>query len=457
VVQRASIDTTRNIDYAYEQHLLSNEKRIIEAIRKFEDKLHHSYVKYGRFTIPTFFKPHFITAKQAKLIHSVCDTIARMADKVCNLYLIDPAVKEVFGLSSEAEELIKIDPGYSRILALARFDCFLDGEAVKFIELNGDSPAGMGYADTLEALLFEIPELQEFFSGVHIQREARSQKLLESLLSVYEEFGGLETPQIAIVDWKTVRTRPEFDILKAFFEEKGYKTTIADPRELRYKSGKLYHGNFRIDLLYRRAIFNELLEKLREVNDMVRAYKDRAVCMVNPLRSRLAASKGLLSILTNPAYDHLFSAKENEIKRQHIPWTRRVVDAENFYGGKKGYLIDFLKDEKESLVLKPADGYGAKDITIGPETRDEDWNLAIDRALKANWVLQEFINPPFMTVPQVINHKIEFAAKKMNTGCFVFNGTYGGSISRLSDETVVNVSRGGGLIPTLVCESEINR
>ena len=457
MVQRASIDTTRNVDYAYEQYLLAHEKKIIDAIQKFQDKLQHSSVKYGRFTIPTYLKPHFITTKQAKLIHSVCDTIARMVDRVCNLYAVDPALKEIFGLTPEAEELIKIDPGYSRILSFARFDGFLEGETLKFIELNGDSPAGMAYADTLEKYLFDVPELQDFFSKAYVQRDMRSQKLLDALLGVYEEFGGLETPQIAIVDWKNVRTRPEFDILKSFFEEKGYKTTIADPRELRYKSGKLYHGNFRIDLVYRRVIFNELLEKLRDVGDFIRAYKDRAVCVANPLRSRLAASKALLSILTNPAYDHLFSAKENEIKHQHLPWARRIVDAENFYGGKKGYLIDFLKDEKENLVLKPADNYNAKDVTIGAETRDEDWNLAIDKALKSNWMIQEFISPPFMTVPTVINHKIEFSAKKMNTGCFVFNGAYGGSISRLSDETVVNVSRGGGLVSTLLCESEINR
>lgn len=445
------------MDYSYEQYLLSHERKMLDIIQAFEDKLRHSNLKYGRFTIPTFFKPHFITAKQVKLIHSVCDSITRMADKILNLYTMDPAMKEVFGLSPEAEELVNIDPGYSRTLALCRFDCFVEGESLRFIELNTDSPAGMGYADILEDHLFEISELKDFFSEIHSQREARSQKLLDALLSTYEEFGGFETPQIAIVDWKTVRTRPEFDILKSFFEEKGYKTTIADPRELRYKAGKLYHGNFRIDLLYRRVIFNELLEKLKDVNDLIRAYKERALCMVNPLRARLGASKALLSILTNPAYDHLFSTKENEMKRQFIPWTRRVVDAENFYGGKKGYLINFLKDEKENLVLKPADGYGAKEVTIGGETRDEEWNHTIDKALKSNWVIQEFVAPPFMTVPVIVNRKIEFAAKKMNTGCFVFNGTYAGSITRLSDETVVNVSRGGGLIPTLVCESEINR
>ncbi|MBI1977367.1 MAG: glutathionylspermidine synthase family protein [Candidatus Omnitrophica bacterium] len=458
MVQRTSIDYTRNTDHAFEQYVLSNEKVLAEAIRRFEDQLHHSLVKFGRFTIPTFFKPHFITAKQTRLIHAASDHLARMVDRLADLYLHnDPILKDCFSLSQEAEELVRIDPGYARVVVLARFDCTLEGETLKFMELNCDSPAGMGYTDTLEQLFFESKELTDFFDEIHVQREMRSQKLLDALLSIYEDFGGVETPQIAIVDWKTVRTRPEFDILKSFFESKGYKTTIADPRELRYKSGKLYHGNFRIDLLYRRVIFNELLEKLREVNDLVRAYKDRAVCVVNPLRSRLAASKAILSILTNPGYDHLFSAKENETKQQHVLWTRRMIDADRFYGGKKIYFVDFLKDEKESLVLKPAEGYGGKEVTIGPETRDDEWNHTIDKAIKSNWVVQEFVSPPVMTVPTIVNHKIEFVAKKVNTGCFVFNGAYAGSLSRLSDETVVNVSRGGGLVPTVACESEINR
>ena len=457
MVQRTSIDFTRNIDHAYEQYLLTNEKTVLEAIRRFQDKLNHSNIKYGRFTIPSFFKPHFVTGKQARLLHSVCDALVRMVDRIAMLYFHDPVLKDCFQLSPEADELVRIDPGYPRVVALARFDCFLEGENLKWMELSCDYMAGMGYADALEQLIFESEELQEFFSEAHIQRESRVQKLLDALLNVYEEFGGFETPQIAIVDWKAVRTRPEFDLIKSFFEQKGYKTTIADPRELRYKSGKLYHGNFRIDLLYRRAAFSELLEKIRDVNDLIRAYKDRAICMVNSFRSPLASSKSILSLFTNPAYDYLFSAKENEIKHQYMPWTRRMVDAERFYGGKKIYFVDFLKDEKDTLVLKPSESNGGREVTIGAETRNEEWNHTIDKAMKSNWVVQEFVNPPFIMVPTVVNHKIEFTGKKINTGCFVFNGAFAGSLSRLSDESVVNVSRGGGLIPAVISESEINR
>src|SRR3989338_4366930 len=132
MAQRASIDSSRNVDYTYEQYLLSNQQVMLEAIRQFEDKLHHSYEKYGRFTIPTFFKPHFISPKQARLVHTACDSIVRMMDRVTDLYLHDPTLKEHFALSPEADELVRMDPGYSRSVAIARLDCFLDGESLRF-------------------------------------------------------------------------------------------------------------------------------------------------------------------------------------------------------------------------------------------------------------------------------------------------------------------------------------
>src|SRR3989338_8955279 len=454
---RTYIDRSKNFDHAYEQYLKTHEKNMVQVIHHFEDELHRSNFRFGRFTIPTFMKPHFITSQQARKLGDASSALAQMVDRLVHLYFEDPAIRNVFALLPEAEELVRIDPGYRRTAVVVRLDCFMEGESIKFMELNCDSPAGMGYTDFLEDILFSVAELKDFFEDVHILRGRRVDKLLDALLTVYEEFGAYETPQIAIIDWKTVRTKPEFELLKTYFEEKGYKTTIADPRELRFRGGKLYHGNFRIDLVYRRVIFSELLEKLRDVTDFIKAYRERAGCVVNPLRSRLGSSKALLSVFTNPGYDHLFSAQENEIKREHIPWTRRVVDAEKFYGGKKIYLIDFLKDEKETLVLKPADSYGGKDVAIGNETRDEDWNFTIDKALKSNWVVQEFVPLPVLSVPTVVNRKLDFVLKKMNTGSFVFGGVPAGSLSRLSDDSVINVSRGGGLISAVVCEGEIIR
>ena len=453
----AESSASRNLDYLYDQHLAAREREAIEAIGGFYERLNKSLVKYGRFTIPTFYKPHLLSPKQEHLLKRVNSALMEIVNTATRLYFEEPNLRHYFQLSPEARDLIEIDPGYPRNVIFARFDAFLSGEALKIIELNCDSPAGAGYADILEEMLFEEKLLQGFFTDYGVRREFRREKVLTSLLEVWEEFGGYETPNIAIVDWRNVRTQPEFESFKAFFESKGYKATIADPRELTYKGGKLYHKNFRINLVYRRVIFDELLERLDDVRDFIQAYQEKAVCVVNPFRSRLGSTKSLLSILTNPEYDRFFTEEENRVKREYLPWTRRLIDADKFYGGKKIYLVDFLKDEKETLILKPSTGYGGKGVWIGQETKDEDWNAAIDRALKGEYVVQEFVNIPILTVPTVVNHKLDFAYKKINLNCLAIGSKLAGSFSRLSDESVINVARGGGLIPTLAGEIEPDR
>ena len=449
--------TARNLDHLYDQFLQMHEKETIEAIAGFQARLEKSQVKFGRFTIPTFYKPHILSPRQEQLLKRVNSALMEIVNTATRLYFEEGHLRHYFQLSPEAKTLIEMDPGYLRNVIFARFDAFLQGESFKVIELNCDSPAGAGYADLLEEMLFEEKLLQGFFSEYGMKRDSRREKVLSALLESWEEFGGYEAPNIAIVDWRNVRTQPEFEAFKVFFESKGYKATIADPRELSYKGGKLYHKNFRIHLVYRRVIFDELLERLDEVKDFIRAYQDKAICVVNPLRSRLGSPKALMSILTNSEYDHFFTEEENRIKREHLCWTRRLVDADKFYGGKKIYLVDFLKDEKDSLVLKPSSGYGGKGVWIGRESKDEDWNSSIDRALKSEYVVQEYINIPIVTVPTVINRKLDFAYKKINLNCFVVGSKLAGNFSRLSDESVINVARSGGLIPTLAGEIEPDR
>lgn len=449
--------SSRNLDHLFDQHLLSHEAEAVLAIEAFQDRLNKSLVKYGRFTIPTFYKPHILSPVQERLLKRVNSAMMEIVNTATRLYFEEPGLRHYFQVSPEAQGLIEIDPGYPRNVIFARFDAFLQGEALKIIELNCDSPAGAGYADLLEEMLFEEKLLQNFFSEYALKRDLRRERVLTALLEAWEEFGGYEAPNIAIVDWRTVRTQPEFESFKMLFEAKGYKTTIADPRELTYKGGKLYHKNFRINLVYRRVIFDELLEHLDEVKDFIQAYRDKAVCLVNPLRSRLGSTKSLLSLLTNPEYDHFFTEEENRIKREYLSWTRSLVDADKFYGGKKIYLIDFLKDEKETLILKPSSGYGGKGVWIGRESKDEDWNSAIDKALKAEYVMQEFVNIPIITMPHVVNRKIDFVYKKINLNCFVVGSKLAGNFSRLSDESVINVARAGGLIPALAGEIEPDR
>ncbi|MCB9799944.1 MAG: glutathionylspermidine synthase family protein [Candidatus Omnitrophica bacterium] len=441
----------KNLDHAYDEYLKAREEIAVKSIQAFPDRLKDTHFRYGRVIIPTFYKSHFLSPKQAHLLKRAAKTLHQVINSATRLYFEEGHLGHIFRIKPEEARLIKIDPGYTQNVVFSRFNTILEGESLKVLEFNCDSPAGAAYADQLEDIWRGEETVREFWDKYHIVGTNRSQDVLDALLAAYEEFGGYETPNIAIMDWHRVRTVPEFEYLKAYFESKGYKTTIADPRELKYKGGHLYHKNMKIRLILRRAFFQEILDRLDDVEDLIRAYEDKAVCMVNSLRSRLAG-KALHSLLSHPEYEHFFTDSENRVKREHIPWTRRLTDAEDFYGHKKIYLIDFLKDEKETLVLKPSHGSGGQGVTLGLETRDDDWNAAIDRALKGDWIVQEYVNVPIMTVPVAINNKLDFAYKKYNFNMLVFGGKYAGAFTRLSDESVVNVAKKGGMILSLLSD-----
>lgn len=448
---------SQNLDYEFDQYLKRRENEIVKTIPAFHENLEQSGFRYGRFTIPTFYKSFFLTPKQLHLVKRVSTAVMQIVNKVAREYFEGGYLSEMFRVPEEARELIRIDPGFSESVVISRFNSLLEGESLKLLELNCDSPVGAGYGSHVEDFFVKEGALQEFFQNYHFIRSEQIQALLGALLAVYEEFGGFETPNICIMEWRFTRTAMESKMIKEVFESKGYKTVIADPRELTFKGGKLYHKSMKIHLVYRRTLFDEILEHLDEVGDLIKAYRSKAVCMVNPLRSRIACSKALLSVLTNPQFEHLFTENENRIEREHIPWTRHMEDAGDFYGHRKVYLIDFLKDEKESLVLKPSVSYGGRGVAIGRETREDDWNETIGKAVKGDWVVQEYVNVPIMTVPKLITGKLDFAYKKHNFNILVFGGKYAGGFTRLSDESVINVARGGGLIPALASESPAER
>ena len=58
----------KNLDYEFDEYLKFHESQIIQAIPQFARRLEKTRFYYGRFAIPTFYKAHFLTAKQEHLV-----------------------------------------------------------------------------------------------------------------------------------------------------------------------------------------------------------------------------------------------------------------------------------------------------------------------------------------------------------------------------------------------------
>jgi uncharacterized circularly permuted ATP-grasp superfamily protein len=281
--------------------------------------------------------------------------------------------------------------------------------------------------------------------------------LLGSLLRCYGEFREShrnlpENPVIAIVDWADVSTRSEFELHRKHFEGNGIRTVIATPTDFSIRNGRAMAGDEEVHLVYKRVITRELLEKWDEVGNFIEVIRGGLVCCCNSFRSFIVGNKKVLSVITDPRFNRVFTAAERNLIRNTVPWTRILADTTETYHGKKVRLKSFIPENKDRLVLKPGNKYGGKDVYIGMQTEQSVWEGLMAEHLDSSiWVVQDYVDIPTDYYPGN-SGSAEFTPKYVNINPFSLGGKYSGTITRVSESQVINVSAGGGLVPTLKVE-----
>jgi uncharacterized circularly permuted ATP-grasp superfamily protein len=110
-----------------------------------------------------------------------------------------------------------------------------------------------------------------------------------------------------------------------------------------------------------------------------------------------------------------------------------------------------VADNRERLVLKPASDYGGHGVLLGIELEQGAWEEAIaDHAQSGDFIVQEYVPVPEEMFPIVEDGHVQMRLKRFNINPFGIGGRYAGMITRISDRAVINVSAGGGLLPSVV-------
>ena len=399
-----------------------------------------------------FLRPHIISRTLYDEVARAAQTIARAIERVVERALIDKDLLAELSLTPREEQMARIDPGYSQLCVTSRLDAYVSEDGFKFLEYNAESPAGVGDQMQLEKVLFELAHMKHLLEERAHWRPEPHKRLLQSLLQAYREWGGdKEQPQIAIVDWKGVSTESEFRILQKYFTAEGYSTIIADPDDLRYHDGQLSCGDFVIDIVYKRVVIHEFLERCAEDHPLAQAYADRRVCIANSFRTKLAHKKAGFAILSNPRYIDLFAADELQVLRRHIPWTRRVTEGKTSFEDGEHDLIQLIRREREQLVLKPNDDYGGHGVFLGWETSPAEWEHAIALSLERPYVVQQRVPLKKVAMP-TFSGGLRLDEMFVDFNPFLFHNEVEGALIRLSSSSLLNVTSGGGQTALLVLE-----
>lgn len=418
-------------------------------VKKFEEV---RFVFGGRILSP-YLRPHFVTSSEWQRITKACETVWGAIEKVGRNIPNDPLMLEQIGVTEGERDLLAANPGYENVSVSSRLDSFLTSERYSFVELNGECPAGIAYSDVAAEIFLQLPLMQEFQKTHKVTPMYCRQNMLDALLTIYQQVrGNGERPKIAIVDYKGLPTQREFELFKEFFESRGYATTIADPRDLEMRDGRLVHGDFNIDLVYRRLLTTELLEKVDECKAFVEGYKSGAAVYVNSFRSKYVHKKMLFGVLTDERHQHYFNDTEQEAIRQHIPWTRRVEDVQTTRNGGAIELLAHIRDNRDHLVLKPNDDYGGHGIYIGWESDENAWDAAIEHALTGDYLVQERVTTSKELFPWITSDGVKMVEQLLDIDPLIFFGKVQGAFTRLSVSSLANVTSGAGMVPTMLVE-----
>jgi hypothetical protein len=440
---------------SYYHELLTRDDLAESSRAMLDEGLESARLIFGGRRLSPYLRPHFVTETDFARITRVCETIWSAIQKVKDAAVEDDNLITELGLTETEKELVSIDPGYREVSPTARLDSFLTDEAYSFVELNGESPAGIAYADAAYDIFSELPVMRRFNEKYNVRPLYGRQLMLDVLLRAHAEYLGRKpdhAPRIAIVDLKDRPTVKEFELFKEFFEGEGYPSIICSPDELEWTNNRLRAGDFEIDIVYKRLLVNEYIPVIEESPALLDAYRAGAICMVNSFRSKLVHKKALFAVLTDERHARLFTEEERAAIRAHVPWTRRVCAGKSQYHDKQIDLLDFISKTSDRLVLKPNDDYGGHGIYIGWNTDEISWEEGIRAALaNGDYLVQERVPTAREVFPALQEGgSIEFAEQLVDLDPLLFYGKVGSAFTRLSFTELANVSSGGGMVPTFI-------
>lgn len=411
--------------------------------------------------------PVTLLPDQLAYVHYVSQTIQNALKRLPDLYMQDPAVREALRITPPEEQWLlecwgsshqESNPVFGRLDAVIDFSSPMWKESLKFVEPNMSGIGGLHLVPAAERIVEQLvfpllkqrdPELK--LEVGHDIRELLMQEVLD-----HADVIGRRAGTLCLLEAKYVPSGiDEQERLARYFHEKyGMKVLHADPAELSIVNGEVCYQGETIDYAYRDYSVLDLVSLQASGVDVAPM---RLLMKQNRVVSSIAAEldqKACWEIFTDPLFtSRYFSPEERQVFRRHILWTRVVSHrTTRLPDGETGNLFEYLREERESLVLKPNRSYGGEGVLLGLATSEEEWNAALQRAVDSpeRWVVQQLASIPVYEFP-VLSEEGTIHTEPFYTVMGFAPSKYGLAImGRASQKQVVNVAQRGGMCVVVI-------
>jgi hypothetical protein len=401
--------------------------------------------------IPLVSMPVVLSEADFVYLHKTCLTLQSAFVRAVQARRDVPEVRALLAVDPAEEEWLALaPPGIAPLVC--RWDMNIDpargARHATLFELNGCAIGGIHYAPRSSEILLEHVGM---LANGHLAVPDAMADLWADVLAVHV---GDPSPRMCWLEdrsWDSGIT--EGPSLVKELAAAGQTAMVADPRQLDLDgAGRLVCAGQELDVVYRSIEIRDFVEieaggvRLDALREAFRRGR-----VISPPEGDLD-HKSLFEIFSSKRFARLFTPAERAVLRRHVPWTRLLGERKT--EGPDGQTIDlasFTRRQRRRLVIKPNRSCGGEGILIGAETRPPVWERALARAVsgKEPAVVQARIQSARLKTPaskagrlRTIEHYTTFGVMVSSRGV--------GILGRAAPFSVVNVSRGGGLLGVLV-------
>lgn len=387
--------------------------------------------QFGRPLVFTY-QPIFISQADVENFENISKMTLQIGSKVLDRYLEDAEYRKLFMYPKFVEDMILKDPGYSKIdFPMVRIDIFYEDEDnFKLCEINTDGSSGMNADNMLSKALLASKGLSKFKEDFSLSYFELFDTWVEASLDIYKEFNpDNQTPNVAILDFKESVTGPDFEDFKKAYERAGLDCKIVDIRDLTYQDGALYDGDFKIDLVYRRMVTFELIDKVHEAEAFIDAYMDGAMCVVGSMRTQIIHNKLFFKILFDDETRAFLTDEEIDFIDKHVPYTGIL--------GHRDEDLDRLKEDKDSWIVKPMDNNVSTGVYTGRDLDQDTWEKKLEEDKGKDYIFQEFVDPYYNKFVNLDNEDMYVEDLSNMMGLFSYNHKFVGTYNRMGRINVI--------------------
>jgi len=414
--------------------------------------------KLTNHPISPVLRPHLIVGREHAALEKAAATVLSAIRRAEQIVLASPTLMARLQLLPAERMLAAVDPGFAPLTMTGVLDASLHNGALHFLGHRETSPSSVIYSDLLSEVYYDAAPVKEFRKKYKLTKMSGSKYLLQGILKAYKEFGGKQRkPAVAIIE-----SRPPFQpaeasenaLLVEFLRHEGLIANLVAPEHVEYRNGALRQGEQTIDIVYRSLQLQEFLVRFDLDHPLVRAYKDRAVCMINSFRSEAMTKRALFDLLTDEAFTAKFPAAERKAIKDFVPWTRLVHAGKATHKGKTVDIPEFAARHRAKLVLKPNSHATDLQTFRGADTDDAGWEKALRQAMRNPYVIQETTESARSVFPLFQYGSLVMKDMHVEMHPHALGGKVHGISTWLSVAGTTGFSTLSGLAPTFLLESK---